>query len=310
MSRGGLGATGEPYANMRQDSDRSPLQWTARHWWLVGLLSVAVILSSVTSVDRYARADFDMLFQRALVTFALARTLNGLISAVQGTEIALQPAGVGVTLTPGEILDPVNDLVERFSWIMLGATLSLGVQQVLLDIGQWWGVRVLVAISGLLWVWTLLRGARPGVPFAPGIESALLRAFLLLLFLRFAVPLVLIANEAVFELFLQPRYQESTEVIESAGADIQRVGADSESSESPPAGLMEMLGRAYDTTRESLKLTHRVEYIKQRAADVIEHLIQLSVVFILQTGLLPLAFLWLLVHLLKMLLQRGVNPGR
>ena len=169
-----------------------------------------------------------MLFRRALVTFALARTLNGLISAVQGTEIALQPAGVGVTSTPGEVLDPVNDLVERFSWIMLGATISLGVQQVLLDIGQWWGMRLLVALSGLLWLWSILQRAQASARFPAAIEPALMRAFLILFFVRFAVPMVLIANEAVFELFLQPRYLESTEVIESAGADIQKAGAAAE----------------------------------------------------------------------------------
>ncbi len=135
----------------------------------IGLLSIllllAVILSSVSSVDRVAEADHKALFQRALITFALARTLNGVISAVQGTEIALQPAGVGVTLTPGQILDPVNDLVERFSVIMLGATLSLGIQQVFLDVGQWWGVRVLVAVLGLLWLWArMVKVTRPHSP--------------------------------------------------------------------------------------------------------------------------------------------------
>jgi hypothetical protein len=213
-------------------------------------------------------------------------------------------------LTPGEILDPVNDLVERFSWIMLGATISLGVQQVLLDIGQWWGMRVLVAVSGLLWLWSILRRAQASARFPAAIEPALMRAFLILFFLRFAVPMVLIANEAVFELFLQPRYIESTEVIESAGADIQKAGAvaPEDGGDEPPAGLLGMLGRAYDSTRESLNLAHRVEYIKQRAADVIEHLIQLSVVFILQTGILPLAFLWLLVNALKALMHRNALP--
>ena len=128
-------------------------KWTARQWVLMALMLMAVVLSSLTSVDRVAEADYEKLFQRAFITFALARSLNGVISAVQGTELALQPAGVGVTLTPGQILDPVNDLVERFSWIMLGATLSLGIQQVLLDVGQWWALRVLVAVLGLWWLW-------------------------------------------------------------------------------------------------------------------------------------------------------------
>ena len=81
-------------------------------WLLILLVSATVLLSALTPVDRLAETQYQELFQRALITFALARTLNGVISAVQGTELALQPAGVGVTLTPGQVLDPVNDLVE------------------------------------------------------------------------------------------------------------------------------------------------------------------------------------------------------
>jgi len=189
-------------------------------WLLISLLVIAVFLSSFSSVDRYAEQEYESLFQRALITFALARTLNGLISAVQGTELALQPAGVGVTLTPGEVLDPVNDLVERFSWIMLGATLSLGVQQVLLDMGQWWGMRLLVALLGLAWLWFLWRRQKHDDNSNEALSRYLSRALLLVLILRFAVPLAIIANEAVYTLFLESRYEESTQVIENAGAQI------------------------------------------------------------------------------------------
>lgn len=273
---------------------------------LILLLALLVGLSSVTTVDRAAEEDFEALFHRALITFALARALNGVISAVQGTELALQPAGVGVTLTPGEVLDPINDLVERFSWIMLGATLSLGVQQVLLDIGQWWGTRVVVVVLALGWLLLKLRRGS-----WPALEQTVLRALIIALFIRFAVPLTLMANEAVYEQFLESRYLESAQVIESAGSEIEAANA-------PVAGLAEegeknlfnSFGRAWDTTRESLNLKERVAIIKARATEVIEHLIQLSVVFILQTGIMPLAFLWLLVQIMKRVvgfypLQRG-----
>ncbi len=36
---------------------------------------------------------------------------------------------------------------------------------------------------------------------------------------------------------------------------------------------------------------------------MIEHLIQLSVVFILQTGILPIAFLWVFLQLVKWLFR-------
>lgn len=294
-------------------ASRGPAPW---RWTGVALLLLVLALSSITSVDRYAEREYAALFQRALITFALARTLNGVISAVQGTELALQPAGVGLTLTPGEVLDPINDLVERFSWIMLAATISLGVQHVLLDVGQWWGVRLLVALLGLAWLWLRLRRAAGSPGSGPGLETALFRVFIVVLFIRFAVPVAMIANEGLYELFLDDRYQESQQVIESAGADLERTAA---RSAGPPreqgaaaapvpaaeaeTGLFEFFGRSLSGAREALDFSRRLDDIKHRAAEVIEHLIQLSVVFVLQTGILPVAFLWIFLQLFKQLFR-------
>jgi hypothetical protein len=285
-----------------------------RRWATAALLLLLVALSTITSIDRYAEREYEALFQRAFITFALARTLNGLISAVQGTELALQPAGVGVTLTPGEVLDPVNDLVERFSWIMLGATISLGIQQVLLDVGQWWGLRMLVAALGLAWLWLRLRRATAGEnEQAPGgaaaFEKTLFQVFIVVLFVRFAVPVAVIANEVLYELFLESRYQQSQQVIESAGADLEQASAqmpDAEADADAEApGLFESLGRSLSGTRDALDFKQRLESIRQRAGEVIEHLIQLSVVFVLQTALLPIAFLWLFLQLARQACRRA-----
>lgn len=271
-------------------------------WSISAALLLAAVLSVLPVLDDQARTNYDSLFQRAFVTFALARTLNGVISVVQGTELALQPAGVGVTLTPGEILDPVNDLVERFSWIMLGATISLGIQQVLLDISGWWILQGLVAILALWLLFAFL--ARPDA--RPRGQAILFRVFLIALFLRFAVPLTLIANDALYTLFLESRYVESSEVIVTAGEEIEAIGQPT-----PPAGTEQetgggfgsgffgTVGQAVSKTREALDLGEKVERIKVRAAQMIEHLIQLSVVFILQTGVLPIVFLWLLLQMGK-----------
>jgi hypothetical protein len=278
-----------------------------RQWVLAALLVLAVALSAVTSVDRYAAREYESLFQRALVSFALARTLNGVISAVQGTELALQPAGVGVTLTPGQVLDPVNDLVERFSWIMLGATISLGIQQVMLDVGQWWGVRLLVAGIGLLWLWSRFRSRGPEKPGRAGFDRTLTRLLIVVLFIRFAVPVAIIANEALYRLFLESRYVESAQVIEVAGSEIEDASQAETDSENAgeEGGLFDALARSFDSTRDSLDMSGRLDYIKERATDLVEHLIQLSVVFILQTGILPIAFLWIFLQLFRRLLQNN-----
>lgn len=266
-------------------------------WLLSVMLLLAAVLSLTPFMDQRASSDYDELFQRAFVTFALARTINGVISVVQGTEVALQPAGVGVTLTPGQILDPVNDLVERFSWIMMGATISLGVQNVLLDISSWWLVQVLFA---LLAAWMMIRIWYPGEDSQLH-RTLLKRVFLLMLFIRFAVPLMLIANDLLYQQFLEQRYQQSTEIITEAGRELEQIKEEANVEESTDAeeSMLDSITRAWSSTVDSIDLSGRLERMQAQATDVIEHLIQLSVVFVLQTALLPVAFLWFFSQLIK-----------
>ena len=270
--------------------------------WVLSLVLLLVAVLSVTPfIDQRAATDYEQLFQRAFVTFALARTINGVISVVQGTEIALQPAGVGMTLTPGEILDPVNDLVERFSWIMLGATISLGVQNVLLDVSAWWLIQALVAA---LAAWLLIRLWYPGQ--SPKVYKVLLRrVFLLLIFIRFAVPVMLIANDLLYQQFLEPRYQQSTEIITDAGEALEQLSADAgvRNEQENGSGVLDSITSAWSNTVETIDLTGKFERMQARAGEVTEHLIQLSVVFILQTGLLPVAFLWIFLQVFKWLFR-------
>jgi len=87
---------------------------------------------------------------RAAYTFALVKGLNGMISVIQGTEVAVSPAGIGLKLSVGEIVDPINDLAERFSWVMLVSTTSLGIQRVLMEMRNWLGLPVCLTDGMLL----------------------------------------------------------------------------------------------------------------------------------------------------------------
>ena len=280
---------------------------TSTQKWLVSVVLLLVAALSMTSfVDQRAEVEYEKLFQRALITFALARTINGVISVVQGTEIALQPAGVGVTLTPGEILDPVNDLIERFSWIMMGATVSLGIQNVMLDISAWWLIQSLIVV---LCAWVILRLWFPGKASARAgwqLSKLLLkRVLLVLLFVRFAVPAMLIANDFLYQQFLESRYEASSQIITEAGDELKQlsVEAGAEGAEAGESGILDSISQAWSNTFDSLDMSGKLDRMQTRASEVVEHLVQLSVVFIFQTGLLPIAFLWVFLQIFKRLFR-------
>jgi len=264
---------------------------------LIALLA----LTATGAVDRRAQESSGAVFRRALITFAAARTLDGAISLAQGTEIALQPAGMGVTVSAGELLDPVNDLVEQFSSLMLIATTSLGLQNMLLRVSQWW---VLGALLGLLTI------ARVALLWYPKVLDEPLRqliagAFVVALIVRFAVPLYALGSGLFFEHFLAPTQSEAVGAIEQASGDIrelERLGV--ESGPDADATWMERVSAWFAETVQRLDVRERIEAFRERLATVTEQLLHLVVVFTLQTIALPLAFLWLLPRVVSWTMRR------
>ena len=96
---------------------------------LVALTFVLLVIALSFTIDENAKKLIDESFKQAVIVFGSAKALNGVISLAQGTEIELP----FVVIAIGEILDPINDLVEQFSLIMLASLISLGIQKILLN---------------------------------------------------------------------------------------------------------------------------------------------------------------------------------
>jgi hypothetical protein len=254
-------------------------------------------------VDREAEAYAEKAFKRALVTFAVARTLNGVISVAQGTEVAIEPGGVGVNLSVGQSLDPINDLVERFSAVMLVAASSLGLQNILLKMTAWWGVTATLVIATGLAITTMWSSS----PAAGKYAAVVLRVLLIMLFVRFTVPLLIIGTTLVSDTFLAADQAEATAALEATRTEIEALNEQAEVPPEPDQSLMERLESMIDESLESINVSGRLARLKESASNASEHIINLIVIFILQTIILPLVFLWLLVEALKGIASRSTR---
>lgn len=297
-----------------------------------GVILLLTILAAWSNrLDAPAMHEVDDGMGRALAGFAAARALNAAISLAQGTEIS---AGLGasVTVSVGEVLDPVNDMVESFSQLMLLASVAFGIQKVLLLIGQ--DVLIKLLLTGVLGAWgicCLFRGKR-----YRWLDAALVLAMMV----RFAVPGVTLASDAVYERFLQESYQRSsaalastTETLSEKTDDMRDVNINASAPDPAPpaeadpppqaeAGFLDrMRGAVDDNLRELKKAVGRtgdavgsaaarldprdyVDKLEKSAAAATDHIVDLMVVFLLQTVLLPLLLLWAMYAVL-----RGVLAG-
>ena len=272
---------------------------------LVRSLFIVLVVGVAASglLDDASRDVAEASFKRALVTFAAARTLNSVISTAQGTEIALEPGGVGVVLSIGEALDPINDLVERFSSVMLVAASSLGLQNILLGISRWWGMNLalgILALGALVAIWLpALEGTRT--------RTVISRMFLILLFVRFAVPLLILGTGLISQVFLDDSLAESTAVLEATSTEIEAIGGSEAPEPDPDQGLMDRLGAMLDDSVRSLNAADRLEQLKETASNAAESIINLIVIFVLQTILLPLGIFWLLLEIAKGYISRFIQ---
>lgn len=249
------------------------------------IAAVMLVAAWLPQLDVLATQQVDAGLKRALASFATARALNAVISVVQGTEVSVAPGGAGVVLTPGQVLDPVNDLVEKFSTLMLAASVSFGIQKVLIMIGGSWIVAALLTLAILARALLYLRRLHP----PPWLTSVLV----VLLMVRFAIPLVTLGSDALFQEFLAGDYQSSQQGIDSASGQIGK--SESLGSVTTEAnGDQGLVAKLKDWWSRNADLGTRLEKLKQAAEQATDHIIRLIVIFLLQTLVIPLLLLWAL----------------
>jgi len=255
-------------------------------WRALAVLFVvaAVACSWWPAIENVANQQVDAGLKRALVSFGVAKTLNAAISVAQGTEVAFQPVGVGVTVTVGQILDPLNDLVEQFASLMLTASVAFGVQKALLAIGAHWLISA--AVTGVAAVWALVwwRGHAP---------VWLSRALFVLILIRFAIPVITIGGDWVFQRFLADNYLQAQGELDKIS-----VTAGEPVIAAPATGKDESFWekvKRWKQAAESIDVQARLADLQQAVSRATDHVVDLMVVFVMQTIIVPIVLLWALM---------------
>ena len=89
---------------------------------LITAILAVVLISWLSILDKRSSSYVDAALVDSTVAFGIARGMNAVISVLQSTTLEFSMvAGVSVSL--GEMLDPLNDLIEDYSSLM---KLSIG----------------------------------------------------------------------------------------------------------------------------------------------------------------------------------------
>lgn len=211
-----------------------------------------------------------------LSVYAVLRGLNAVISMAQGTELAIEPMGVGMTLTPGELLDPLNDMIEQVSTVLLLASASIGIQKIILNVSD---IEVLRWVLAGISIIAILVVAIKSVSLTK--QKSVIRLILVLTLLRFVVPSMVLASN-MMQTWLASERQESISVLISTENEVRELNRATASDQD--SGWFESLTAKF-------KLTNVFTLIKSKTDNAVTATVYILAEFVLVFILIPLLFM-------------------
>lgn len=166
-------------------------------------------------LDPRADAYFSRAMKEAGVSYAVARGINAALSVVKESELGLEPFGVGLSLAVGQVLDPLDDMVERLSTVLVTAVVALGVQKLVYEIsGSLFPDLMLVWAAAALFVLWLPEGRRRPL------GMLLKRLLILLVAARCFLPVSACINSYLDQNFFAERIEDAKNRLSLASEEI------------------------------------------------------------------------------------------
>ncbi len=280
-----------------------------RNLSVFGLL-ICALLSFTPWLDSYADAAIGSALSSTLKLFASVRGVDAIVSAAEGTELSIAPVGVGVTFAPGELIEPIDDLVERLGDVLLWVLTLLGVEKLSLGLLGSGSVRLLsgtifLAASAFIIWWPAQR-----------LPARVRTLLVMLILIRIGLPLTAISSEALAQHVVYARTASAESALVSVAQQIEQDQVEQNALVEAPApptinnveqNLLEKLntavddlGSAMNEMRNRLDLQASMEQLSQRMEETVNHVVDLLALVTLRALLFPALFLfsgWLLLRI-------------
>jgi len=290
--------------------------------WLIGLLAIVAFLDYywiAPANQTYAKRYLNESIVLSASTYATCRVINGGVSSLQESSISISPWGVGLEYEAGQILDPINDAVERLSEACVSSMALLGAQRIVLGIINRYGVfpfyfSLCLFVGCILWG----KGARFARLFG--------RLAILLLLLRVSTPVLCFLGSLLNNQYFDPRMKEQTiqlnDIRELAWAEFQTVPPEmiSTTDTTDPISILPDFFRQIGSTvsyyaewmkTRAIALSDALVYLKTNFSEIMECLTSLFVLLIekiiLLAVLLPLGLLYALRKAYRWLAQEELD---
>ena len=272
---------------------------------LVGIVIAAALFFSPVKhmplVDSRADEYFSEAITKAGLAYATARAINASVSVIKESSLQLEPAGIGVSLAIGQLLDPVDDMTERLSTVLVTAITSLGVQKLSYEIGVSLAPAVaamlLLVLSAMVW--------SGGNPRVAALQIFVVKLLVLVAALRFCLPLSSLANAYIYDTYFAHEITQASDELQLQTRDFDQFENLSLPESTGILGTIENSGSFIK--QKSLAFKNALQGSVANMAAIIDNLLQLTFlyvgIFFLQVMIFPLLIFWIIVKIASTLFQ-------
>lgn len=270
------------------------------------LIAAALFFSSVTKIpvlDTKTDTYFNDAITKAGLAYATCRAINASVSIVKDSTLQLEPAGVGVSLAVGQVLDPIDDMTERLSSVLVTAITSLGVQKLSYEIGVTLAPQIFAVFLVILLILVWFNNDR-----IASLQKITTRILILIAVLRFCLPVSSIANDYIYQNYFSGQISKTNQELTVSSKIFDQFG---------DIVVPETTG-FWSTIENSTTFIKKVSIDFKNAlkasvagmGEIIENLLKLTFlyvgIFLIQVIIVPLLIFWFFIRIANALFQ--TNP--
>ncbi|MGC8560792.1 MAG: hypothetical protein ACP5O1_08950 [Phycisphaerae bacterium] len=252
-------------------------------------------LLTIPVVDTQTQRYFTHSIKEAAEVYLTCRIIIGTLGLLEHSQVSLRPFGVGVQTEPGQMLDPVYDMAERASDVMVTCIASLTVEEI--------GYEITCAFAPYLLAILLLSLAALAYG-GFGREHLIFRRIagltLILLSLRVALPISALVNIEIHQHFFAARIAQARNQIDIfPPQDIQTLT----SFKMPRmTGVFSDLTAPFEFVKQkTVAMGELVDMAIRHAGSLSQSFVDLCALyvgeFVIQVVILPLLAWWVLVRI-------------
>ena len=240
----------------------------------------------------------DIYFREAItkagVAYATCRGINAVVSLLKDSSLQLEPGGVGISLAVGQLLDPIDDMTERLSDVLVTAIIALGIQKLAYEIGVSLAPTLISICLLILSIMIWFNNQKLSY-----VHDFIVKLITIIAIARFCLPVSSVANNYIYQHYFTKQITEAKNELSVFSAEFDKLKNFSIPETDGILGAIKN-GTSF-LKQKAIDFKNALTSIKRNMVNIVDNLLKLTFlyvgIFLIQVLFLPLLSFWFLIKI-------------